>query len=462
MDLDKQIEKAEEALKRRNFDFAINLYLQLLQIAPNNMKARRGLYDAALKKFDRKHAGKKVAKSKRGASIGSSLGILMRSGGRKDPAAVMAACDKVIAKNPRDPTALEKLGYAASKAGHLEAAVFAFERVLDFMPENLQAAKNLGRLHHRLGNIREALDAFTRALKINAGDQEAIKARKDLAAEAAIQGHGYAEAKSAMDLVKDKDKARELDLADRVVKGEDEIAETIRLVEERLETAPEDRKLLMKLGELNEQLGDLDRAREIFEKLAALDPTNFDYKERVGDLKIRAAEDEVSRLEAAARTDPASAAKPGDDHAMAEAGRALLELKVQEYAWRVEAHPTDLPQRFRYGEALYQIGRLDDAIGEFQKTVKDPRKRQDSQIMMANAFMKKDMLDLAASQLEKALEGTGEGTSRSMQIRYQLGMILEKQGKMAEARVQYLQVYERDINFRDIKDRLESIEKKTG
>lgn len=457
MDLDKQIEKAEEALKRRNFEFAINLYLQLLQIAPNNMKARTGLYAAALKQFDRKHAGKKGAKTKRGASIGSSLGIFMRSGGRKDPSAVMAACDKVIAKNPRDPTALTKLGYAASKAGHLESAVFAFERVLEFAPDDLQAAKNLGRLHQRLGNIREALDSFTRALKINPGDQESIKARKDLAAEAAIKGHGYDEAKSAMDLVKDKDKARELDLADRVVKGEEEIAETISLVEERLKSTPDDKKLLMKLGELNEQLGELERAREIFEKLANMEPTNFDYKERVGDLKIRATEDEVSRLEAA------SAEKSGDDPALEEARKALLTLKVEEYGWRVEAHPTDLPQRFRLGEALYQIGRLDDAIGEFQKTVKDPRKRQDSQIMMANAFTKKGMLDLAASQLEKALEGAGEGTSRSMQIRYQLGLILEKQGKTDEARVQYLQVYERDINFRDIKDRLESIEnRKTG
>jgi len=461
MDLDKQIEKAEEALKRRNFDFAINLYLQLLQIAPNNMKARTGLYAAALKQYDRKHAGKKGAKTRRGASIGSSLGIFMRSGGRKDPSAVMAACDKVIAKNPRDSTALAKLGYAASKAGHLESAVFAFERVLEFMPDDLQAAKNLGRLHHRLGNIQEALDSFTRALKINPGDQESIKARKDLAAEAAIKGHGYAEAKSAMDLVKDKDKARELDLTDRVVKSEDEIAETIGLVEEKLESAPDDKKLLMKLGELNEQLGDLERARGIFEKLADMEPTNFDYKERVGDLKIRAAEDEVSRLEDGSSDGAAEMA--GDGPTLDEARKALLELKVQEYAWRVEAHPTDLPQRFRYGDALYQIGRLDDAIGEFQKTVKDPRKRQDSQIMMANAFTKKGMLDLAASQLEKALEGAGEGTSRSMQIRYQLGLILEKQGKIDEARVQYLQVYERDINFRDIKDRLESIEnKKTG
>jgi hypothetical protein len=49
-----------------------------------------------------------------------------------------------------------------------------------------------------------------------------------------------------------------------------------------------------------------------------------------------------------------------------------------------------------------------------------------------------------------------------MQIRYNLGLILEKQGKRDEARSEYMQVYERDINFRDVKTRLEGLEKKSA
>jgi len=119
MDVDKHIEKAEEALKRRNYDFAINLYQQILLINPNNLKARKGFFEASLKNYDRKRAGK-GAKAKKGRSnFGSTLSIFMRSGGRKDPAIIMSACDKVISRNPRDSLAHEKLGYAASKAGHL-------------------------------------------------------------------------------------------------------------------------------------------------------------------------------------------------------------------------------------------------------------------------------------------------------------------------------------------------------
>lgn len=448
MDVDKHIEKAEEAVRRRNYDFAISLYLQLLQISPNNQKARSGLYEASLRQHDRKRGGK----GKKGGGIGSSLGILMRTGGRKDPAAVIVACDKMLARNPRDVTALERLGYAASKAGHLESAVFAFAKLLELKSDDLQAAKNLGRLQQRLGKIQDALESYDRALQINPGDQESIKARKDLAAEAAIRGHGYAEAKSTMDLLKDKDQARELELTERVVHDEQGINEALARVRERIEEEPDNRKLLNRLGELLEQKGELAEAREVFTGLSALEPSNFDHRERVGDLKIREQEALAERLQRD---------EPGSD-AAAAASNDLEKLKVAEFGWRVEEHPTDLPQRFRFGEALYQVGRWDDAIAEFQKTLKDPRKRLDSQVMMANAFMKKGMLDLAAKQLERALESAGDGTRRAMQIRYNLGLILEKQGKREEARAEYMLVYERDINFRDVKTRLESLEKKSA
>ena len=49
-------------------------------------------------------------------------------------------------------------------------------------------------------------------------------------------------------------------------------------------------------------------------------------------------------------------------------------------------------------------------------------------------------------------------TGWCLDIRYALGKVLEKQGNTAGAKVHYLQIYERDINFRDIKHRLEGLQ----
>ena len=46
MDYSKHIQKAEEAVRRRNYDFAVQLYQQILEIDADVGEARRGLRQA--------------------------------------------------------------------------------------------------------------------------------------------------------------------------------------------------------------------------------------------------------------------------------------------------------------------------------------------------------------------------------------------------------------------------------
>ena len=57
MDYSKHIQKAEEAARRRNYDFAIQLYQQLLEINPDVGEARAGLRQALLKRHQAKKGG---------------------------------------------------------------------------------------------------------------------------------------------------------------------------------------------------------------------------------------------------------------------------------------------------------------------------------------------------------------------------------------------------------------------
>ena len=43
MDFSKHIQKAEEAFRQRNYDFAVELYQQLLELDPDQGEARSGL-----------------------------------------------------------------------------------------------------------------------------------------------------------------------------------------------------------------------------------------------------------------------------------------------------------------------------------------------------------------------------------------------------------------------------------
>jgi len=111
--------------------------------------------------------------------------------------------------------------------------------------------------------------------------------------------------------------------------------------------------------------------------------------------------------------------------------------------------------RFALGEQFLKAGRLDDAISEFQKSVKDPRKRIDSLGLLGECFIQKGLYDLAARQLEKALEESpGLNSERGKQVVYNLGVLREKQGNIAAAKEEFLKVYEVDVSFRDVAEKV--------
>src|SRR5712691_6115896 len=49
--MSKLYDKAAEAVKKRNYDYAIELFIQELTLEPNNVDARRALRAAEIKKF---------------------------------------------------------------------------------------------------------------------------------------------------------------------------------------------------------------------------------------------------------------------------------------------------------------------------------------------------------------------------------------------------------------------------
>ena len=61
MDLSKHLEKAEEAVKRKNYAFAVNLYGQLLVLQPDIGAARAGLRTALFKKAEQRKPSKAIA-----------------------------------------------------------------------------------------------------------------------------------------------------------------------------------------------------------------------------------------------------------------------------------------------------------------------------------------------------------------------------------------------------------------
>ena len=71
-------------------------------------------------------------------------------------------------------------------------------------------------------------------------------------------------------------------------------------------------------------------------------------------------------------------------------------------------------------------------------------------------FSKRGMNDMASRTLQNALDKKDVMDNEKMDLYYQLGCVLEAIGKKEESIEQFKQIYERDIDYRDVADRVDA------
>lgn len=440
IDVSKQVQKAEQAYQTKKYEMAIEIYLQALQIDPDSRAARKGIRLAALKKTENNYpSGLSIKLS----TASTRVAMMHPSVEQRFP-----AYESYLKVDPKNTEIGHGLAENLEKAGHLNGAIGALEAIIEINPKDGRARTSLGRLLAGK-EPQKALEHLEAALKIDPKNQEAIKTRKDLAAELSIKRGGFETARTTHDLIRDKDKAKELNTADRLQRDAQDSGDHISRIEARLRAAPSDRKILRELARAYAGANRTDDAEAAWEKIIAADPADFDAKVQLGDLRL-------ARLDRAIL----EAEKKGDKTALENLDRRRTEAQIAEYSMRVGEHPTDLGLRYQLGEVLLKAGRLDEAIGEFQKCVKDPRRRVDAMCLLGECFLQQGLHDLAARQLEKALEESpGLNSERGKAIVYTLGVLRESQGDRAAARDQYLKVYEVDVSFRDVGKKIAALSK---
>ena len=132
MNVDKLIDKAQGAVKKRNYDYAISIFMEAVNFAPNSRPAREGLRAAELRKYEASYPSKLAIFF---GTLGNKFGIMMAALGKKgNPEGYMMACEKYLAKDPKSLKVNMALGDAAAAAGHLEAAIIAYNNASEHHP----------------------------------------------------------------------------------------------------------------------------------------------------------------------------------------------------------------------------------------------------------------------------------------------------------------------------------------
>lgn len=435
-------QRGDKALQQRNYAFAAEMLRECLKIEPAFTEARTKLRKAQL---NATNGGKLGGMQKLSAQISSFLSVGMKGGKLIKAGEYKEAMDMAeiaISKNPSDLSALNFLAKAAHAAKLPLVELDALKLIRRFYPENIDNLKALANCYKANKMADEMVEAFQAICTLKPDDAVAVNDMKAATAFAAMNRGKWEEAGSYRDIIKDKDQAKELEQMDM---GQARDAETLAAMIETTERQMAEQENIQgrkRLGELYYQGENWVKSLENYERVVELAGT--------AEPTIAAAIIEVKVAEMDRKI-----AELGDD---AEA-IAVIEKEKEETVFNhaesmVKRFPNDPAYRFELGQALFNRGEYTKALAELQQSQRNPRFKAVAGRLMGRSFFERGQVDMAVDQFRTVLEDLKVMNDDKKETLYYLGLSLESQGKGEEAVEVFKQIFQSDVAFRDVDERI--------
>ena len=120
----------------------------------------------------------------------------------------------------------------------------------------------------------------------------------------------------------------------------------------------------------------------------------------------------------------------------------------------------DFQSHYDLGVAYKEMGLLDEAIGEFQKALRATDGRLKTSEALGMCFYDKGQFAVTETILRRGLEIPGASDADRIGVLYWLGRAQEEQGKAQDALASYNRVFAVDINFQDVRQRVNALHQK--
>ncbi len=452
-EVDKLFAKGKEAFEKKNYDYGIDLFKQILSIDPDHVQARQALRATCLKKCQDHgfpSAGSAAIKGL-GSRFGAMLGGITKNYNKK-----IDSLQDLLCNDPNNAKVRVQLGEALKESGHLTGAIVELEAAISLDTNNAVCARILGDCYREKGDIKKAVEYYNIVTRVMPEDRHAAGALKDLLAMGSMK-EGWDDAKSSRDMIKDKDKAKELAESHKVYKTDEELDSELTALQEKIDADPENPQMAkqwVKIGDIHMRKAAFEEASSAYERARELDPNDARIKMKIGDVKVKEFEIQLSELGKTLKEDPENEELKKEYQALR---MEKLKFQIGEWRQRVKDHPTELGLRYDLGTFLRDAGEVDAAIQEFQQTVKDPKRKLESLDALGQCFYKKKMYELAAGQFSKAIEAT-TSSDREKALRYWLGKSYQQGKDIPKALEQYKKILEIDYSYKDVAKLVETLD----
>ncbi len=441
--------KGLAAYERGNFDYSIDLFFSCVEMEPGFLSARKYLRSAEIRKFHKNRKGSfaHVMSSITGLPGYLRAITLIKSG--KAEQAVLSV-EKLLRKDPLNKKFIMAFVHASSAAGLPEAAIHTLELAQEHYFSDIQILNWLGSLYVKTGKTRSARSCFERLCDLCPNDPNALKSLKDVMALDSMNTDGWSEAAEKggtyRDMIKDTEEATRLEVESKAVKTDKNAESLIVHLEQRIKEEPENLNHYKALSRLYTQNKKYDRAIEVLDR--GLDVTSSDPEldNAKSDIRVQQFDHEIDTMR-----------QQGDEQGAEAKEHEKAQYVFDSLQQRVKRYPNDLKLRFDWGLMLFENEHYKEAIQQFQLAQRSPKYRTRSFYYLALCFKQKKQYDLAREQLEKASSELPVMDETKKGIVYELGQIAEIMDNSEEAARHYKQIYQVDIGYRDVADKVESV-----
>jgi tetratricopeptide (TPR) repeat protein len=378
---------------------------------------------------------------------------------------------------PQDPIRAAKYGKALAANDNPALAAMAYRRALKFLPQNKSILKGAGPVFEAIDDKPAAIEVYVMLNRLEPKDGIWPIKVKDLSAE------HYGKTGGITDLKVSRSEEERKAAQQQTVEGKEQrIKELLDRYkenpEEKAGVLPEVGRLLVQIGRWDhaltiwkkvleaseegdeeaeqmiatcyEKKGDLDEAEKRFGKLQKDHPLDPRYCDSVFGVRL-------SRIDKELEAAPEDTALLQDRERLE---REHLETKTEIYREMTEKRAGDPDLLLTYGNLLQQCGRVDDAIPVLQKVGQNPARAYPALRKLGGLFIEKGQMPLAIDTFKRALEKAPQSKTVSAEVKeiwYGLGEAYLRLGDRDNAREWFKHVYECDIQYRDIREKYESL-----
>lgn len=448
--------RADNAMEQQNYGYACEILRNVLLAEPGFNDARLKLREAQLDKIGRKSS----FIHRLMASISTAWPIMVKGPMLLKKDEYGKALDLAEQAMENDPTVLSTLNFlkrAAEEAGLTEIATNAMEIATRFHPKNKSALQDLADLYQKQGQAGKSITVLQKLQSMNPNSLEIQGQLKHATALAAMEDAQWETADSYRDLIKDKEKAQTLEQQERVTARDEEsrdrlIKATLDKIEQGTPTAGDYRKLA-ELYRQNKQYDEaIDAYQKIFDVTGAVDPG---IESAITDTIREKYDAQLAELAAEAENNPAKQEELQSQIKQIENERDKILLERMQK--RVRDYPNEMQYRFELGLAYWKRNMIDEALNEFQHAQRNPQFATKARVYMAKCLSAKNLTDLAIERLQENMRDK-EKVAQSVlkETLYDLASAYEKNGDTENALATWKELYNLDVNYQDVGQRLEA------